>query len=264
MIVTRFTCEILGAIPVGELDVQARLVRPGRSVEFLEAAATAGGREVARASAWRVLRTTSETVLPQADPPPALAGRTPSAAPPAGLDRRLPVRGRVAAGPRALRRAGAGHGLGPAALPPGPGRGDRPAGAGARRRRQRQRPVRRARHHPVAVHQPRAHRPPAPGGGGRVDLPGRADRHLRGRGGPGHLRPVGHSAGGWAWAPSRCWSAAGGQRRPQPGLLVHNRVPLPPAADQPGVPQRRQVLGHRARGQAVPPGQGVRRGGLRE
>ena len=76
MIVARFTCEILGAIPVGDLDVQARLVRPGRSVEFLEAVATAGGRDVARASAWRVLRTTSETVPRQSDPPPALPDQT--------------------------------------------------------------------------------------------------------------------------------------------------------------------------------------------
>jgi hypothetical protein len=82
MIVSRFTCEILGAIPVGELEVQARLVRPGRSVEFLEAVATAGGREVARASAWRVLRTASETVLPPGDPPPALPpGGPPTALP---------------------------------------------------------------------------------------------------------------------------------------------------------------------------------------
>ncbi len=102
MIVTRFTCEILGAIPVGDLDVQARLVRPGRSVEFLEAVASAGGRDVARASAWRVLRTTSETVLPPSGPPTLPAGpyRRRTAG---GLDRWVPVRGRVAAGPRALR-----------------------------------------------------------------------------------------------------------------------------------------------------------------
>jgi hypothetical protein len=99
MIVTRFTCEILGAIPVGELDVQARLVRPGRSVEFLEAAARAGGREVARASAWRVLRTASETVLPPADPPPALPARNAAAPPDGWIDGYLsavewrPVRG---------------------------------------------------------------------------------------------------------------------------------------------------------------------------
>jgi hypothetical protein len=44
-------------------------------VEFLEAVATAGGRDVARASAWRVLRTTSETVPLHGDPPPALPDR---------------------------------------------------------------------------------------------------------------------------------------------------------------------------------------------
>jgi Acyl-CoA thioesterase N-terminal domain len=59
MMITRFTCEILRAIPVGDISVQARLARPGRSVELLEATASADGREVARASAWRVLRTGS-------------------------------------------------------------------------------------------------------------------------------------------------------------------------------------------------------------
>ena len=64
MIVARFTCEILGAIPVGELEVSAQLTRAGRSVELLEAAARADGRDVARARAWRVLRTASEPVGP--------------------------------------------------------------------------------------------------------------------------------------------------------------------------------------------------------
>ena len=82
MIITRFSCDILGAIPVAELRVEARLVRPGRSVEFLEAMATAGGREVARASAWRVLRTPSDPVPPRGGPPPLPPGA--SGAPPAG------------------------------------------------------------------------------------------------------------------------------------------------------------------------------------
>jgi hypothetical protein len=83
MIVARFTCEILGAIPVGELTVRARVSRPGRSVELLEAVAAAGGREVARASAWRVLRAGSEPVPPRAALPPPLAGTVP-AEPPSG------------------------------------------------------------------------------------------------------------------------------------------------------------------------------------
>jgi hypothetical protein len=82
MMIARFTCEILRAIPVGEITVAARLARPGRSVELLEATASSGGREVARASAWRVLRTGAGPVPPrltapavppdgQAAPPPA-------------------------------------------------------------------------------------------------------------------------------------------------------------------------------------------------
>ena len=86
MIIVRFTCEILGAIPVGELTVQARLARPGRSVEFLEAAARVDGRDVARASAWRVLRTSSETVLPSDSPPQPLPGEAIGPAPGGWVD----------------------------------------------------------------------------------------------------------------------------------------------------------------------------------
>jgi hypothetical protein len=102
MVVARFTCEILGAIPVGDLDIQARLVRPGRSVEFLEAVARAGGRDVARASAWRVLRTSSDSVPPGGDPPPPLPGSTVGLTPDGWVDGYLsavewrPVRGAFA------------------------------------------------------------------------------------------------------------------------------------------------------------------------
>jgi acyl-Coa thioesterase superfamily protein/acyl-CoA thioesterase superfamily protein len=72
MIVARFTCEILGAIPVGELEVWARVVRPGRSVELLEAVISAGGRDVASARAWRVLRTASQSIGSGGTRPPGL------------------------------------------------------------------------------------------------------------------------------------------------------------------------------------------------
>ena len=36
MVVARLTVEILGAVPVGELTLQARVLRPGRSVELVE------------------------------------------------------------------------------------------------------------------------------------------------------------------------------------------------------------------------------------
>jgi Acyl-CoA thioesterase C-terminal domain/Acyl-CoA thioesterase N-terminal domain len=50
----RITLDILGPLPLGDLDVAAHLVRPGRSVELLEAEITAHGRPVMRANAWRI------------------------------------------------------------------------------------------------------------------------------------------------------------------------------------------------------------------
>ena len=71
VMVARVTVEVLGPIPVGELQVEARMTRPGRSVELVEVSLSADGRAVARASAWRVRRTEGVSVptrLPQ--PPP--------------------------------------------------------------------------------------------------------------------------------------------------------------------------------------------------
>ncbi len=70
MAVGRVTVELLGPVPVGELDLRVRVARPGRSVELLEAAIEAGGRDVARAAAWRVRRTGSGPVGGGPAPPP--------------------------------------------------------------------------------------------------------------------------------------------------------------------------------------------------
>jgi hypothetical protein len=72
MVISRLTFEILHAVPVGEVEVIARVVRPGRSVELLEASLSAGGREVVRSSAWRVLRAPAETANPHPYQPPPL------------------------------------------------------------------------------------------------------------------------------------------------------------------------------------------------
>jgi hypothetical protein len=77
MMITRFTCEILRAIPVGDISVQARLARPGRSVELLQAIASADGVELARATAWRVRRTSSPPVQPRLPSPPGLPDEPP-------------------------------------------------------------------------------------------------------------------------------------------------------------------------------------------
>jgi hypothetical protein len=86
MVVARVTVEILGAVPVGELALQARVARPGRSVELLEAVLSAGGRDVARASAWRVRRTSGVAVAPRTSAPPALPAHAWSGVPEGWVD----------------------------------------------------------------------------------------------------------------------------------------------------------------------------------
>ena len=71
-VVVRMTVELLGPVPVGELDLRVRVTRPGRSVELVEAALSAGGRDCARASAWRVRRTSAPAVPSRAAAPPPL------------------------------------------------------------------------------------------------------------------------------------------------------------------------------------------------
>ena len=70
MVTARVSVELLGPVPVGELVLRSRVSRPGRSVELVEAALEAGGRDVARAQAWRVLRTTEAVPSRHRQAPP--------------------------------------------------------------------------------------------------------------------------------------------------------------------------------------------------
>lgn len=72
MVFARTTVELLGPVPVAEFEVRSQVVRPGRSVELLEAVLSAGGRDVARLSAWRVRRTEGAEVAPRVAAPPRL------------------------------------------------------------------------------------------------------------------------------------------------------------------------------------------------
>ncbi len=54
MMLARISIDILGPLPIATLLAQARLVRPGKSVELLEATLEYEGRTVMRASGWRV------------------------------------------------------------------------------------------------------------------------------------------------------------------------------------------------------------------
>ena len=67
--VGRVTYEILRPVPLRELTVAARVVRPGRRVELIEASLADAEGEVMRAAAWR-LRTADAALDPAPEPDP--------------------------------------------------------------------------------------------------------------------------------------------------------------------------------------------------
>lgn len=54
MQLARITVEILGPLPLGEMEVSAEIERAGRTIEMLGARMSAGGRTVLRARGWRM------------------------------------------------------------------------------------------------------------------------------------------------------------------------------------------------------------------
>jgi hypothetical protein len=70
MTFARITYEILKPVPVGEVEVEARVARSGRSVELLEAELRAGGCPLVLARAWRTLHADAPAAGPDPSPPP--------------------------------------------------------------------------------------------------------------------------------------------------------------------------------------------------
>jgi hypothetical protein len=67
---TRLSFDILGPVPVAPIEVSARVLRPGRRVELLEATLTAEGEPRMRLTAWR-MRVDETPHIHTPDPPPA-------------------------------------------------------------------------------------------------------------------------------------------------------------------------------------------------
>ena len=71
--VGRLTFEILRPVPIGPVEVEARVVRPGRRVQLVEASLGDGEQELIRARGWRI-RTGSldlpEELTDPGEPPP--------------------------------------------------------------------------------------------------------------------------------------------------------------------------------------------------
>jgi Thioesterase-like superfamily len=75
MALGRVTLEILGPIPIAEVEVEVSVERPGRSVELLGAELRCEGQPVVRARAWRVLR--APVAIASGEAPPPLPGPQP-------------------------------------------------------------------------------------------------------------------------------------------------------------------------------------------
>lgn len=65
----RLSYEILGLIPGGEFSISTTMLRPGRTIELVQAELTANGRAVIRASAWRMLTSDTSEVAAVEDSP---------------------------------------------------------------------------------------------------------------------------------------------------------------------------------------------------
>jgi acyl-Coa thioesterase superfamily protein/acyl-CoA thioesterase superfamily protein len=69
--IARFTVEVLGPVPAGDIRVTATVERPGRAIELVAAEMQAGGRAVLRARAWRTATVDTSAVQVGGAAPPA-------------------------------------------------------------------------------------------------------------------------------------------------------------------------------------------------
>lgn len=67
--VARVTLEALGVIHAEPSTVRTRTVRPGRTIELVEAVMSSRGRDVVRASAWRLVRGDTAAIAATEDEP---------------------------------------------------------------------------------------------------------------------------------------------------------------------------------------------------
>jgi hypothetical protein len=83
MRLARVSVDILRPVPVGDLEVRTRTLRPGKRVALLEAVITAGGQDVLVARGWRIATSDGAPVIdkngqvpriPATDRPPRFPG----------------------------------------------------------------------------------------------------------------------------------------------------------------------------------------------
>jgi len=72
LVTSRIAFDILGMIHRREIEISASVIRPGRTIELVQAEMRCGGRTLVRATAWRLAR--SDTTDLAADELPAIPG----------------------------------------------------------------------------------------------------------------------------------------------------------------------------------------------
>ena len=98
LVVARISYDILGTVPVAQVDIAVEVLRPGRTIELVEATMSHAGRAVVRLRAW--LMRTGDTAalagssLPRIDPPEAMDPWDPTTEWPGGFIRSVEVRRR--------------------------------------------------------------------------------------------------------------------------------------------------------------------------
>ncbi len=82
LVVSRLSYDILGTVPVAEVETSVRVLRPGRTIELVEASMTHGGRTVLVLRAWllqpRPTAAVAGTALPSLPAPSELPAWAPS------------------------------------------------------------------------------------------------------------------------------------------------------------------------------------------
>lgn len=69
MRMARISYEILGLIPGGDFRIDTTTLRPGRTIELVQAELVAGGRTAIRATAWRMLTSDTGAIAAVEDAP---------------------------------------------------------------------------------------------------------------------------------------------------------------------------------------------------
>lgn len=96
LVIARLSYDILGLLPIDEVELRVEVLRPGRTVELVEAVLAHGGRDGVRLRAWLMqpgdTATLAGSALPAIPPPDALDAWDPTSVWPGGFIESAEVR----------------------------------------------------------------------------------------------------------------------------------------------------------------------------